>query len=87
MPEAVNDGDDSPDGEQYYDIYTPNRSNRYMDSLESKQKISGCMFGFIGTIVLGFGIFLIHKGTTSQRSEEVEDYLNYVHDWTTQYQS
>jgi len=67
MPEAANDGDDSPDAdnELYYDIYAPKRTNRYIDTLESKQKISGCMFGVIGTIVLGFGIFLIHKGTTS----------------------
>ena len=65
MPEAANDGEDSPDGELYYDIYAPSRTNRYIDSLESKQKISGCMFGIIGTIVLGFGIFLIHKGATS----------------------
>lgn len=63
MPEVADDGDDS-DGELDYGIYAPKRTG-YIDSLESKQKISGCMFGLIGAIVLGFGIFLIRKGTTS----------------------
>jgi len=46
---------------------TDYKVRRVMSSAESKNKISGCLFGFIGLIVLGFGIFLCNRGANSQR--------------------
>lgn len=40
---------------------------RVINSAESKNRISGCLFGFLGLIVLGFGIFLCEKGANSKR--------------------
>ena len=72
--------------------YEPNNisisksSQRLIDSIESRQRISGCLFGFVGSIVLAFAIYLIHAGKSSSRSEEVVRYLNSVMDWKDNYQ-
>ena len=39
--------------------------SRYKLDHVTDNKISGCLFGYIGFIVLGFGIFLIKRGKTS----------------------
>jgi hypothetical protein len=49
-----------------------------MDSYETQNKISGCLFGYIGTIVLGFAIYLINQGRNSRRYEEIEEYVSDV---------
>lgn len=38
---------------------------RVITSTDSKNKISGCLFCFIGLIVMGFGIFLCDRGAKS----------------------
>lgn len=67
----------------FFDSFEPRRANRYLDSVESKQKISGCLFAFLGSIVFAFSVFLMHRGATSRRSEEIEDYSRFVNEWTT----
>jgi len=42
-----------------------------MDDIDNKQEISGCLFGFLGLIILGFAIYLIRAGRVSKRSEEI----------------
>ena len=52
--------------------------SRYKINQASDNKISGCLFGYIGAIVLGFGIFLIKKGKNSERFLEIEEYVSDV---------
>mmetsp|Transcript_18463 Transcript_18463/g.28320 ORF Transcript_18463/g.28320 Transcript_18463/m.28320 type:complete len:166 (-) Transcript_18463:1031-1528(-) len=76
-----------PENHQSKDLFFTTRENvsststRLIDSIESRQRISGCLFGFVGSIVLAFAIYLIHSGRVSKRSEEVQDYLDAVYDW------
>jgi hypothetical protein len=58
---------------------------RVITSTESKNKISGCLFGVIGLIVLGFGIFLCNRGANSQRQNQIMSYVENVHLWNTKY--
>lgn len=58
-------------------------SARYTSSIDAKQQISGCLFGFLGLIVLGFAVWLIHAGRVSQRQEEIVAYVEAVKAWTS----
>lgn len=58
---------------------------RVMNSTESKNRISGCLFGFIGLIVLGFGIFLCNRGAHSQRKSQILSYIENVFLWNSKY--
>ena len=58
---------------------------RVMSSTDSKNKISGCLFCFIGLIVLGFGIFLCERGANSQRDSQIMSYVENVFQWNTKH--
>ena len=79
--EGKNNKDNKDDNKGYYDNWGPGphrRSQRVIDSIETRQQLSGCLFGFVGLIVLGFSIFLIHNGTISERSTEIDEYVKNV---------
>ena len=42
-------------------------TSRHMSSVDTKSQISGCLFGVLGVIVLGFAIWLLKKGSESRR--------------------
>ena len=55
-----------------FDDYGMNRpSSAYVQRMESRQQLSGFVFCCVGSIILGFGCWLIHKGNTSHRTEEL----------------
>ena len=58
-----------------------------MSSSESKNTTSGCLFLFVGLIVLGFAIFLIKLGVNSQRGNQILSYVENVHNWMRQIES
>ena len=53
-------------------------ASRYTSSVDAKNQISGCLFGFLGLVVLGFASWLIHAGRISQRQEEIVSYVESV---------
>lgn len=62
-------------------------SSRYTSAVDAKHQISGCLFGFLGLIVLGFATWLIHAGRVSQRQEEIISYAKAVKEWTNTHRS
>lgn len=58
-----------------------NRTHRLVNNMENKQQLSGCIFGCIGLIVLGFSFYLINKGISSRLYEEIDDYVGDVKAW------
>lgn len=54
---------------------TKYKDARVLNSLDEKNQIGGCLFFFIGSVVLGFAIFLIKSGVNSQRIQEIDDYI------------
>jgi len=51
------------------------------ESIAAKDKISGCLFAVLGSIIIAFGIFLINRGSSSRRWSMLEDYALDVSDW------
>lgn len=55
--------------------------------MDTKNQIGGCLFFFVGSIIFGFAIFLIKSGINSQRSTEIDEYIEDVNMWTSKYKS
>lgn len=62
-------------------------SSRYTSAVDTKHQISGCLFGFLGLVVLGFAVWLIHAGRISRRQDEIISYVKSVKEWTDTYKS
>ena len=61
--------EDGEDETVFYrdDIRKAERDIKRITNIQGRQQISGCLFGCIGLIVLGFAIFLIRNGVNSNR--------------------
>ena len=63
------------------DIRKVERDIKRITNIQGRQQISGCLFGCIGLIVLGFAVFLINNGVNSNRQSEILEYVQDVLDW------
>ena len=56
----------------------PARNKYLIDQYDTENKISGCLFGYVGLIVMGFAIYLINQGKNSHRFETIDEYVSDV---------